>query len=631
MNVEDAQPSSSPLLVDDARPDRSRDDRRDWWAWSADGAFALFVVATIVCYLVKANGLGFFADDWRLAQRGGSIGDYFQPYNDSLNVVPIAVYRSLYAVFGFHTAVPLRVLGVVSGAMVAVAMFLVVRARVGSVPALVVGATLLWYPDFLVIPAAFDHYLALSAMILCAWLLSRDGIVADVSLALAFAFALCTAGLAVAGGVGLVTLVVLARAPRSRWIAVLVPLAAWTTWWLLASDTTRGRGEHSPAHVIEFVVDGIAASFRGLVFDNRVLAVLLGIAFVLTLCWRMRQGVRACRSEIAWTVALVAWWVGVAYSRGVVAGSDVVRYNLIGSTFLVLAFLPTLPTRRTTRRSFDGPVGLVGGVALALLVVVLNHGAIFDNQQGLARAFRQVRITTIIGNLDPAVVPDDVPLQLGGRATVSAREYRRLVAEYGAPPGSRANDVDASIVALGDVRPVAAANAASARCLPLTRPVPVTEPAVTLRAGARDATVRLRRFEAGFTEIGTIAAHSTATVGLPGPVGGPPWIIDAPGACRVADVRVVMRHPRPQARIADSTALVVETSGTVVVAAVDFRLRRDDVPDVTTFRATRSLVGWAYELDASRLPNGRYTITAAATDKTGGATVSAPLSVIVDH
>ena len=105
-----------------------------------------------MCYLVKANGLGFFADDWRLAQRGGSIGDYFQPYNDSLNVVPIAVYRSLYAVFGFHTAVPLRLVGVVSGAAVAVAMFLVVRARVGSVPALVVGATLLWYPDFLVHP-----------------------------------------------------------------------------------------------------------------------------------------------------------------------------------------------------------------------------------------------------------------------------------------------------------------------------------------------------------------------------------------------------------------------------------------------------------------------------------------------
>ena len=49
---------------------------------------------TIVCFFVKANGLGFFADDWRLAQRGGSVGDYFQPYNDSLSVVPIAIYRA---------------------------------------------------------------------------------------------------------------------------------------------------------------------------------------------------------------------------------------------------------------------------------------------------------------------------------------------------------------------------------------------------------------------------------------------------------------------------------------------------------------------------------------------------------
>ncbi len=211
VNVEKAKSSSSPLMVEGTRPGPPPDDRHDRWAWSADGAFALLVVGTIVCYLVKANSLGFLADDWRLAQRGGSIGDYFQPYNDTLNVVPIALYHSLYTVFGFQTAFPLRLLSVVSGAAVAVALFLAVRARVGSVVALVVGATFLWYPNFVVNPSAFDHYLALTAIILCVWLLTKDGVVADVSLAVAFAFALCTAGLAVAAGAGLLTYVLLAR------------------------------------------------------------------------------------------------------------------------------------------------------------------------------------------------------------------------------------------------------------------------------------------------------------------------------------------------------------------------------------------------------------------------------------
>ena len=117
------------MLVDD-RIDREPSHRGapDRLDRLVDAAFFVLVGATIVCLLVKAKDLGFFADDWRLAQRGGSIGDYFQPYNDSLVVVPIAIYRALYAVFGFHTEVPLRLVGVVSGAAIAVAMFFVVRA-----------------------------------------------------------------------------------------------------------------------------------------------------------------------------------------------------------------------------------------------------------------------------------------------------------------------------------------------------------------------------------------------------------------------------------------------------------------------------------------------------------------------
>src|SRR5947209_2324486 len=120
-----------------ARTRRHRGVPDDWLVRSADAAFVLLVGATVVCLFVKGNGLGFFSDDWHLAQRGGSFGDYFEPYNGSLNVVPIAIYRALYAVFGFRTVVPLRLVGVLSGAAIAVALFLVVRARVGTGPALV--------------------------------------------------------------------------------------------------------------------------------------------------------------------------------------------------------------------------------------------------------------------------------------------------------------------------------------------------------------------------------------------------------------------------------------------------------------------------------------------------------------
>jgi hypothetical protein len=487
----------------------------------------------------------------------------------------------------------------------------------------------LWYPEFVVLPAAFDFYLALTAVILCAWLLTREGTVADVSLALVLTFALCTAGLGVAGGVGALTYVALARAPLWRWVSVVVPMAAWTTWWLLMSQRTGGRGAHSPSQVIHFAFDGIAASFRGLVFDNRALAVVLATAFVITLCWRIREGVRACRNEIAWTVALVAWWVGVAYSRGVVVSTHVVRYELVGSVFVVLAFLPT---RTTTWRMLDRRIGLAAGVVFAAVVVLLNHSGIFQNQRELAHTYDRVRINQIVGNLDAARVPDGLDLYLGGHAVLTAGEFRRLVAKFGAPPGTRPNDIDASIVALGRVRPVVTRMVPSGRCIELARPSPgLSGSIVKLHAGAHDVALRLRRFDEVSTDVGTIPADSTATIGLPGPAETRPWVIEAPGTCRVVEVHVVMKQPRPETHISGSTDLVAVTSGTVAIAKVDFRLTRSENPNATIFRAKRGIFGWVYELDASQFPNGRYTITSAATDETGSQTVSTGVPVMVDN
>jgi hypothetical protein len=596
-------------------------------AWSAVGAFLLLVVATAVCYFVKANGLGFFSDDWEVAQRGGSFGDYFQPYNGSLLVVPLAIYRALYAVFGFHTPLPLRLVGVLSGAAIAVAMFFVVRARVGTALALAAGSILLWYPNFRVAPATFDHYLALTAIIVCAWLLTRDGSAADLTLALVLTFALCNSGIGVAGGVGVVAYVALARAPRSRWVAVVLPMAAWTMWWLFISERTSAD-DRSPSAMFNYVVEGIKASFRGLAFDNRVLAVVLAAAFVVTLCWRLRKGLQASRNQVAWTVALFAWWVALAYSRGSVVEPHTFRYALAGSAFVILAFLPT---RATTWRMLDRPIALAAGVVFAVLVVVVNHGSIFESQRQLGYAYDHVRSNLIVGNLDPAVVPDRVELFLGGPVPLTAGEYRRLVAKFGTPPGTRPRNLDASVVALNGVRPVLTRTSPSGHCVELARTSPLPAGAtVTLRAGAHDVPVRLRRFEDAPTDVGSIPADSTTFLRLPGPNGIRPWILEAPGACRVVDAHVTITRPRPKSRLSGSTVLAATTSGDIEITSVDFRLTRND-NSVTVIPAKRSLVGWVAELDASQLSNGAYTITSTATDETGDQTVSAGVPVTVDH
>lgn len=210
----------------DSRP------RRDVVARAIDIAFVLFLAVTVIVLMWKTRGLEFAGDDWRIMQRGSTIGDYLQPYNNQLSIVPIAVYRSLDTVFGLGSTLPLRFVGISSLAAVSFALFALVRARVGSAPAFVAGTALLWYPGLELLPVTFNYYFALTATIGCAYLLTRLGTRADILCATCLTFALCTSSVGIAGAIGAVVFVVLQhpRPTALRWMAVTAPTAAWALW-----------------------------------------------------------------------------------------------------------------------------------------------------------------------------------------------------------------------------------------------------------------------------------------------------------------------------------------------------------------------------------------------------------------
>src|SRR5262249_13028736 len=148
-----------------------------------------------------------------------------------LSIVTIAVYHGLYETFGFGSYVPLRLIAIGTSTGVAVAIFWIVRSRVGSAPALVAGTAMLWYPRLLFVPSIFNHYLAVIATVVSAALLRREGRRADIALGLVLAFGLCSSDVAVAGAVGCIAYLALARASPRRWLAVAIPTAAWGIWY----------------------------------------------------------------------------------------------------------------------------------------------------------------------------------------------------------------------------------------------------------------------------------------------------------------------------------------------------------------------------------------------------------------
>ena len=58
---------------------------------ATDWVFAGVMVLTAWWYLRASRGQSFLRDDWRVATRSLSFRDLFEPHNDHLSVVPLAI------------------------------------------------------------------------------------------------------------------------------------------------------------------------------------------------------------------------------------------------------------------------------------------------------------------------------------------------------------------------------------------------------------------------------------------------------------------------------------------------------------------------------------------------------------
>ena len=398
-----------------------------------DAVFLVAIAVTIRDLLPPTRGTFFWADDWPMALRGRTPGDFLEPYNGHLSIVPIAVWRASYAVFGFGTYVPLRLVGLLSLVGISVAIFVVFRTRTGPLVAGVAATSILWYRGTSLEAVAFNHYLVLVAAVVCAYALTQRGRNSDWAVAILLTFALSSAGGGVAVAAACVVHAACTRPGRARWLAVGVPSVIWLVWWVAYARHASELPEQlrlSTGQTVHAVYDGVRASFDGLAFGSRVGGIVLGVLFLAHLLWRLQQGLRASAIALAWSAALIVWWVGLAFNRAVLLDPETFRYQMFGSVMVLLALLPPAPIVRM--RAWRTPVAALALAAFVAVLALANHGPTVDAAH-LQRQFASFgKQQMIVANQGRAAVPDayHYGISLGYR---SAREYREAVRLYGTP------------------------------------------------------------------------------------------------------------------------------------------------------------------------------------------------------
>ena len=552
-------------------------------------AVAVLVSGLLLYHLTR--GASFWADDWIwiTTRRGNGVATFLAPYNGHLSLVPIAIYRLMFAVFGLGSAAPYRVIVIVLSLLVAVVVFAYLRARVGELLALCGAAAMLFLgPGWQDTMWSFQipWLIVCAAGISAFLLLDRRTRAADLGACALTLLGVCSTSLGVAFAVGVaVDLALTRRDRRAIWIWA-IPLGLYVVWALAyhphAVDLTEiptipvSVAEAAAAALSALLgVSGLQPSVdpgTALTYGWPLLTVGVGLSV-----WRARRThPRPRAATVGVTFVVFAASVSIVHAG---LGDPLASRYVYVDCLLALLLGAELARGAAPSRAGQLCLAVVTLIAIVSNVGTLRAYGMFFRDSG---ASTNGALTAL--DLDRATVKSTTTarIALWQFIRLSAGAYFAAARTLGTPAytvaqlrGANAlaqSSADAQLLADGDVTltpgrsraptgaaggqtpaVVAAANGVVTRagsCRRFAPPAALAPGAVatvslrlapagvSLTAGRSAVSLAVRRFAATPTPLGTLAAGRAATVTTRGDATTAPWYLQLTS---IAPIRICPR------------------------------------------------------------------------------------------
>jgi hypothetical protein len=531
-------------------------------------ALAVAVIASGLLLFHLTRGTSFWADDWSwiASRRGDTVNAFLAPYNGHLSLIPVAIYRLMFAVFGIGSYTPYRAVVIVLSLVVAVLVFTYARTRTGETVALLLATSMLFLgPGWQDTMWGFQipWLLVCVAGIVALMLLERRTAPADAAACGLTLLAVCSTSLGLAFAIGIaVDLALTRRRWRDAWI-VAIPLVLYVIWLL----------HYHPSAIDATAIPSIPLSIAKAAAAS--LSVLTGLSGVapfedtgasLTCGWPLVVIAAVLVLGRARTVRLPARAISLAATFAVFAASVSIAHGALATALTsryiyVYCLLAALLAAELARGIRPSRLVLGSLCVLTLAAVISNVGSLRSAGAYLRNAGAATDGALTVLDLDHGGVTPNTParvalypfLKLSAGSYFDARRVLDTPA-YTVAQLRHANSIaqstaDAQLLGDGDVtlatKPPAAeaagasvqlgttpsvlssSNGAVARsgaCVlftPVGALAPGSVASATLRLGpgglsvkaaAAAATVLFRRFSPTFTTLGTVSARGTAVV-----------------------------------------------------------------------------------------------------------------------
>ncbi len=399
--------------------------------------------ASIALVAWLSAGLNFGADEWTLmAQRTGwTAADLLAPQNEHWSTLLILFYRAMLALFGLHSYLPYAIAEAFACGAVAVLVFMRIRRRWGTAPALACAAILFFYgsaaEDLL-----WDYQLGFAGAIACglASLLMVESVRPGLAVTLAASVLLLLS--LMWSGIGLIFLIAagveFSTDPRLRWALPAVAVGALTcvAWYAtFGHQGTQGLTltvSAAPA-VAAFTLTGLMIGTSSLIGLPQILGLLLGLQILAVLAYRLARRWwklgRVPGESAGAVVGVIAFFTTVGLARAVRFGFD----EATASRYLLPAAVFLLPLAVEALEGVPRPRLVFGSLAAASVVMnlVAFAGFVQGRQAYLLPIKAEIAAVSSFRNapgLDPNSVIDEQVL-----GSVTPAEVWHLTDAYGSP------------------------------------------------------------------------------------------------------------------------------------------------------------------------------------------------------
>ncbi len=539
---------------------RLRLPRGEALAW---GALTVLLCAGAVLCLRDTRGTTLTFDEWDWVQhrRGDSLSTFLSPHNGHLSLLPLLIYRLLFATAGLQHYVVYRLLVVALHLLCVGLLYVYLRRRVPDLLALAGAASILFlgpaWQNFLW-PFQVAWLISISAGLAALLALDRHDRKGDVAASVLLACSLASSGVGAAVAVG-VAVDILARPDRWRRVyVVLIPLVFYGLWWLIYQNESLAHNAFGIAP--GFAATGVSATIAALLglagetipFGSGSLLTYgrpLAVVAVIGLLWYLWRKRTVSARGLALLATQLSFWISAGVSRGDLTQGYDSRYLYVGGVFTV-ALVAELARGVRVPRWITAAIVVVAALAIGSNLGDFSESAGFQRSEAdviradlaaidlgrplesptyVARAFSGAPAIRLEAGpyfaaaraygtpaLSPAALerqPDNLRV-VADSELISIHHLRITPSQAGARPGPRPR---VELVRGGRVQ-------AQGACLtfvprtpsggPGTRVLEIVVPpgGVSVHTTGAGVAVAVRRFASAWQPLGSIASHATADV-----------------------------------------------------------------------------------------------------------------------